>query len=286
MAAGLDRIRSEFEIPDGFPAEVDEAAQRAVGRAGRRGHVDRTEIEFATIDPAGATDLDQAFAIEMDGRRHRAALRDRRRRLVRGTGRPARRRGVESRRDRVSARPAIPVVPGDRCRRARPACCPMSTGRRSIFVVRVDQHGGVSLDGAERAIVRSRAKLAYETCQARRSALRVRRAGGAASRRPRSARNAARVEFPEQEIDLQPDDGFELRYRPRSPAEEQNAALSLAANLAVADALLAARTGLFRVMPEVDDARAATPAPHGAGVRPRLAEGCAVGDVPAFAPPR
>ena len=32
MAAGLDRIRSEFEIPDGFPPEVDEAAQRAVGR--------------------------------------------------------------------------------------------------------------------------------------------------------------------------------------------------------------------------------------------------------------
>ena len=51
------------------------------------------------------------------------------------------------------------------------------------------------------------------------------------------------MEFPEQEIDLQPDDGFELRYRPRSPAEEQNAALSLATNLAVADALLAAEPG-------------------------------------------
>jgi exoribonuclease R len=69
-----------------------------------------------------------------------------------------------------------------------------------------------------------------------------------------AARNAPRVAFPEQEIDRRPDDGFELRYRPRSPAEEQNAALSLAANMAIADAMLAARTGLFRVMPEVDDA--------------------------------
>jgi exoribonuclease R len=64
------------------------------------------------------------------------------------------------------------------------------------------------------------------------------------------------VAFPEQEIELRPDDGFELRYRPRTPAEEQNAALSLAANTAIADALLAARTGLFRVMPEVDGAHA------------------------------
>ena len=45
-----------------------------------------------------------------------------------------------------------------------------------IFVVRVDQHGGVSLDGAERAVVRSRVKLAYESVQAGGPASRLRRA--------------------------------------------------------------------------------------------------------------
>ena len=37
-----------------------------------------------------------------------------------------------------------------------------------------------------------------------------------------------------------------------SISESRNAALSLAANLAVADALFAHKTGLFRVMPEPD----------------------------------
>jgi exoribonuclease R len=44
-----------------------------------------------------------------------------------------------------------------------------------------------------------------------------------------------------------------LRFRPQADAELQNAAMSLAANLAIADALFAHRTGLFRVMPEPDD---------------------------------
>ena len=41
-----------------------------------------------------------------------------------------------------------------------------------------------------------------------------------------------------------------LRIEPRRESEDHNAALSLATNLAVADALLEAGTGLFRVMAE------------------------------------
>ena len=251
MAAGLDRIRSELEIPDGFPAEVDEAAQLAVGRAIGAGHVDRTEIEFATIDPAGATDLDQAFAIEADGDDIvlRYAIAD-----VGWFVQPG------DALDTEAWNRGVTVYLPDRRSPLYPAA--LSEGAASllpdvdrpavIFVVRVDQHGGVSLDGAERAVVRSRAKLAYESVQpgdlppgfAELSA-RIEASGIGAE--------PARVAFPEQEIELGPDDGFELRYRPRTPAEEQNAALSLAANMAVADALSAARTGLFRVMPEVDE---------------------------------
>jgi exoribonuclease R len=44
-----------------------------------------------------------------------------------------------------------------------------------------------------------------------------------------------------------------LAFRPQLQSEQQNAALSLAANLAIAEALLAHRTGLFRVMAEPDE---------------------------------
>ena len=255
MAAGLDRIRSEFEIPDGFPPEVDEAAQRAVGRAVGAGHVDRTGIVFATIDPAGSTDLDQAFAIDMDGSDIvlRYAIADVGW-FVR-PGRPTRRRGVESRRDRVSARPAFTVVPGDAvgrrgqpAARCRPAGGDLRGARRSARRCQPRRRGAGHRAESGQAGVRERA--------ARRPALRASPSCRRGSRRPKRRGTRPRVAFPEQEIDLQPDDGFELRYRPRTPAEEQNAALSLAANLAIADALLAARTGLFRVMPEVDDAHA------------------------------
>jgi exoribonuclease R len=257
MAVGLDRIRSEFGIPDAFAPEVAESAERAAGRAAGIGHigtahVDRTGIEFATIDPVGSIDLDQAFAIEVDGSDIvlRYAIADVG--WFVDPGDPL---------DAEAWNRGVTVYLPDRRAPLYPAT--LSEGAASllpgvdrpavVFVVRVDQHGSVSLDGAERAVVRSRAKLAYESLHpgdlppgfAELSARIV---------AAEAARNAPRVAFPEQEIDRRPDDGFELRYRPRSPAEEQNAALSLAANMAIADAMLAARTGLFRVMPEVDDA--------------------------------
>jgi exoribonuclease R len=67
------------------------------------------------------------------------------------------------------------------------------------------------------------------------------------------ARGAARVDAPEQELVIDADGQFTLEFRPQLLSEQQNAALSLAANLAIAEAMLAHRTGLFRVMAEPDD---------------------------------
>jgi len=121
-----------------------------------------------------------------------------------------------------------------------------------IFTTRIDADGSVRLDGAERAIIRSTAKLAYDNV-------------GAAdlppdfdelARRIEAAeirRGAARVDPPEQEVDALGDGRYQLVFRPRLRAEDQNATLSLASNVAIAAALLAARTGLFRIMPEPDE---------------------------------
>ncbi len=120
-----------------------------------------------------------------------------------------------------------------------------------VFVVRVGPEGAVRLDGAERAVVRSRAQLAYSTVDAGELP-----AGfGELARRIEAAeaeRGADRIDMPEQEV-VRRDGAFMLRFRPRRAVERQGAAMSLATNMAVADALFAAGTGLFRTMPAVDD---------------------------------
>jgi len=67
------------------------------------------------------------------------------------------------------------------------------------------------------------------------------------------ARGASRVDPPEQEVTASGEGCYTLSFRPRLIAENRKASLSLAANLAIADALLAAHAGLFRVMAEPDD---------------------------------
>ena len=123
-----------------------------------------------------------------------------------------------------------------------------------VFTVRVGESGATRLDGVERAIIRNRAKLAYDAVDPTELPAgfdelhrRIERA--------EIERGAPRVEFPEQEVRVGDDGSFGLVFRPRLVSEEQNAALSLATNLAVADALYDAGTGLFRVMPDVDERR-------------------------------
>jgi exoribonuclease R len=118
--------------------------------------------------------------------------------------------------------------------------------------VRVAPDGAARLDGAERAVIRNRAKLAYDNV--RDSDLPpgfaelARRIQGA-----EAERGAARVNPPAQEIAAIGDGRYQLLFRPPLESEVRNAALSLAANLAVADLLQANRTGLFRVMAEPDE---------------------------------
>jgi exoribonuclease R len=121
-----------------------------------------------------------------------------------------------------------------------------------VFTVLVDPTGRVRLDGAERSVIRSRAKLAYSTV----TLADLPAAFGEFAERIERAeieRGAERVEAPEQEVNRNAD-GFELWFRPRSDIEAQSAALSLASNVAVAEALYSAKTGLFRVMDAVEEA--------------------------------
>ncbi len=253
MATGLDRIRAESGIRESFSDEVIAAAEVAASKPLGSAHVDRTSRRFVTLDPESSVDLDQAFAIEVadsDIILH-YAIAD-----VGWFVRPGDALDVEA------FERAVTVYLPDRRATLYPPV--LSEGAASllpdvdrpavVFTVRVAPDGMTSLDGAERAIVRNQAKLAYDTV-----APEDLPAGFDELHRriqlAEEARGAPRVEFPEQEIDRLDDGAFVLRFRPRLDSEEQNAALSLATNLAIAEALYAAGTGLFRVMPEVDERR-------------------------------
>ncbi|HEX8301521.1 RNB domain-containing ribonuclease [Sphingomonas sp.] len=250
LARGLAAIRLKFQVPADFPPEVLAAAEQAARRTPTE-HADRTALPFVTLDPATSTDLDQAFHIERAGGDillHYAiadvawfvddggAIDQEAWRRGTTLYLPGGKAGLYP---RVLNEGAASLLPsGD-----RPAV---------VFTIRVAPDGGVRLDGAERALIRSRAKLAYDGVTAADLppdfAELAKRIHAAEKRR-----GAVRVDPPEQQVDRLADGGFELTFRPRLASEEHNAALSLACNLAVADALLTHQTGLFRVMASPDE---------------------------------
>ncbi|HEX2726747.1 MAG TPA: RNB domain-containing ribonuclease, partial [Beijerinckiaceae bacterium] len=161
LGAGLAAIRRQYKLPDGFPAEVDSAARAAASR-GPTDHVDRTAMPFVTLDPASSTDLDQAFAIERSGGDLllHYAIADTGW-FVR-TGDPV---------DREAWTRGVTIyLPGDKVRLypailSEGAASLLPDGERPaiLFTVKVDPAGEVGLASVERAVIRSRAKLAYAT---------------------------------------------------------------------------------------------------------------------------
>lgn len=245
LRPGLAAIRAQFRLPDAFGTDVLEAANAAA--AGPRGaRADLTALPFVTLDPISATDLDQAFAIEAAGTDLllHYAIADVAAFLTPGD--PV---------DREAwARGETFYLPDGRIGLYPPV---ISEGAASLLpdgprpairlAVRVAPDGGAALDAVDRVTIRSRAKLGYATVSAADLppmffdlARRVQAA--------EAARGAARIDPPQQQVVEETDGRFALGFRPMSAIEQANAAMSLAANLAVADALHAAGTGLFRVM--------------------------------------
>ena len=248
LAAGLTQIRQQFSVPEGFAPEVVAAATGAAQRVPSE-HVDRTSVPFVTLDPATSTDLDQALWVEGAGTDlllHYAIadvawfVRD-------GdvVDNEAWKRGTTLYLPDGKAGLYPPVL-------AEGAASLLPDGPRPavVFVVRIDQHGDARLDGVERSLIRSHAKLAYDTVEERQlpegfSEL-ARRVEAAAARR-----GATNIEPVEQQVEAVAG-GYALTFRPRLQSEANNAAMSLSTNLAVGAALQAAKTGLFRVMDEPD----------------------------------
>ena len=250
LTDGLAAIRTQFQLPAQFPAEAEAEATAAAARP-RTDHVDRTDVAFVTLDPASSTDLDQAFAIERSGNDLvlRYAIADIGWFIADGgpIDTEAWKRGetIYLPDGKISLYPRL-------LSEGAASLLPDAQKLAILFTVRIAPDGAATLDGVERAVIRSRAKLGYATVRPEQLppdfAELSRRIQAA-----EQARGASRVDPPQQQVVELPDGSFSLEFRPMSPMENANAALSLASNLAVADALYSHGTGLFRVMPEPDD---------------------------------
>ena len=249
IVEGLRGIRGQFKVPAEFPATVVQAAGEVAKRA-PSAHTDRTDWPFVTLDPESSTDLDQAFHIEMTGDDVllHYAIADVAWFVDDG--------GVLD--QEAWQRGATQYLPDGKAglypaQLAEGATSLLPDGPRPaiVFHVRVDTEGQSKLDGVERSVIHSRAKLAYESVQP----AQLPDAFGELARRisrAEDARGAARIEPLEQEVHALEAGGYDISFRPRLQSEDDNAAMSLATNLAIADLLFAAGTGLFRVMPEPD----------------------------------
>src|SRR5689334_19713582 len=164
LSRGLADIRTQFGVPESFPPEIERAAEEAAARS-ISGRADWTDKTFTTLDPATSTDLDQAFSIERSGEDlilHYA---------IADVGWFVRRDDpldIEawSRGETIYLPDGKASLYPKRLSEGAASLLPGVDRPAVVFSVRIDTEGKSSLDGAVRAVVRSDAKLAYETVTA------------------------------------------------------------------------------------------------------------------------
>lgn len=255
LAATLAELRDTLDAPTVFPPDVVAEAERATGSAPE---LDLRDIPFATLDPAGSRDLDQAFHLERTtaGYTVRYAIAD-----VPGFVTPggavdaeARRRGqtLYAADGTIPLHP--PVLSEDR------ASLLAGTDRPAlVWTFALDESGEVGDFRLERALIRSRAQLDYATAQ---TAL-DRGEGGPAALLPEIGalrldlerqRGGASLNLPDEDVVRAEDGSYAIERRSPLPIEEANAQLSLMTGMAAARLMLDARVGILRTMPEPDDA--------------------------------
>jgi exoribonuclease R len=247
LDTGLVAIREQFHVPAAFPPEAEAEARHAAD-CPLTDHIDRTDRPFVTLDPASSTDLDQAFTVERSGADLLLSY------AIADIGAFVAPGGAIDR--ECWERGETLYLPDSKCSLYPPllsegAASLLPDGPRPsiLFTVRVDPNGKSILDGAERALIHSHAKLGYATVEESdlpdgffELSARIEAA--------EAARGAARVDPPQQQVVERNGGTYALGFRPMSKIEQANASMSLAANLAIADVLYQHQTGIFRVMSE------------------------------------
>lgn len=253
--SGLAAVRAQAGVSEEFPPPVLAELTAAIA-AHQPAEQDLTGVEFVTLDPAGSTDLDQAFHLTADGGGFvlRYAIADVPGFVPLGSelDRCTRERGVTvycpdekvSLHPRALADDTASLLPG---------------AERTAYVWTIDigVGGAASLRSLARAQIRSRAKLAYEEEQQRVAAgaphpqIALLEQVGKLRLAAEAARGAVSLPRPAQEV-REFEGGFALVYRTPEPVEQWNAQLSLMTGMAAAQLMLAGGIGILRTMPPPD----------------------------------
>ncbi|MGN9808849.1 RNB domain-containing ribonuclease [Micromonospora sp. BQ11] len=246
-------LRREMDLPESFPAAAQREADEAAS-ASPRPAVDRTDVPFVTIDPAGSRDLDQAMHLARrpgGGFRVTYAIAD-----VAAHVRPGGPLEEETwRRGQTIYLPdgTLPLHPRTLSEGAA-SLLPDVDRAAVVWTIDLDADGATVAVDLQRALVRSRAQLEYVSVQADADAGRLPEPIallpeiGALLTARGLRRGAINLPLPEQ--DVEPDgDGWRLVLRGPVPMEEHNAQISLLTGMAAADIMLAGRIGLLRTMP-------------------------------------
>lgn len=252
VVAALAALRAELQLPDDFPPEVLAEAESAIAGATLPAE-DLTGIPFATIDPVGATDLDQAFAIERDGSGWRVlyAIADLPAFVAPGGAidAEARARGLTL----YAADGRIPLHPVSISEGAASLLAGEDRGAY-VWDLALDASGARTAVSVGRARVRSRRQWSYEEADAAVGSdgmLGLLREVGEARIAQESARGGASLATPETLVERDAA-GFSLRRRIVRPVETWNAQLSLLTGMAGAQLMLDGGIGILRTMPPAD----------------------------------
>lgn len=252
MRAGIAQLQAEMEIEADFSAEVERAAFEAAAHP-RRPQLDRTDLDFVTIDPASARDLDQALHIETSANGYRVhyAIAD-----VGAFVSPGDPIDVEAHRRGETiygADSKVPLHPKAISEDAG-SLLPGETRPALLWTIDLDETGERLGARVERALVRSRAKLDYVGAQADIDAdgssqtLRLLRTVGLLREQKERERGGVSLPLPDQEIVVDGDE-WALAYRSLLPVEGWNAQISLLTGLSAAALMIEAKVGLLRTLP-------------------------------------
>ena len=253
VAAGLDRIRAESEVPADFPEAVEASARQGAGHP-RWPELDRTDLALVTIDRPGSTDLGRAWHLAPGpdgGFVVSVAVADVAAFVTAGdpVDREARRRGL-TRHAPDRRTPLYPAVLSEGAASLQPG----QVRPALLWTITLDRHGQTTDAGVVRARVRSRDQLSYAEAQAevdgrsaRPSLALLARVGPLRQQRERE-RGGVSLEVPEVEL-LAGERGGQLRYHPPLPVQGWNAQLSLLTGMAAAHLMLYGQVGVLRTVP-------------------------------------
>jgi exoribonuclease R len=254
--ASLQDIRREQEVPAEFPADVVAAALEAAKNP-RLPELDRTDLEFVTIDPPDSMDLDQALHLERTGDGYTVyyAIADVAAFVQAGDpiDAEARRRGETL----YAPDKRTPLHPPELSEGAA-SLLPDQVCPALLWTISVDASGEGTGVTCERALVKSRAKLNYAGVQKDLDAgiasesLQLLREVGKLREQRELERGGVNLPIPDQEV-VTSNHGWGLEFRAPLPVEGWNAQISLLTGMAAAELMMKGKIGILRTLPESHD---------------------------------